>query len=302
MPQDIGTIINKGFSIWTRNLNICLPFILNFGVNGLLTLIAYVVFVAIFVMPELSSIGLDPANISPEQMLSILSSVVIDHTMLIIAGFAIIMVLMMFIKSYFTAGAIGMSKNAMETGDTHLNDMFHSGNENAVNLFLTNVLLALIMLTGIIFIVPGILTMENLNMFLSNPDETTASSILFVIGLLIWMLYILIASIILSIVKYALVIEGLDPISALETGFHFFMGNKLDILLMWLILIAISVLIGIIGEGMSSVPVLSTLWIFANIAITVAIIPPLTTVWWTHLYLSRTGRKTYDATELLNYP
>ena len=302
MQQDIGTIINKGFGTWTRNLNISLPYILNFGINGLLALMAFVVFVAVFVMPELSSIGLDPANISPEQMLSILSSVAVDHMMLIIAGIAFIMILMMFIQSYFTAGAIGMSKNAMETGDTHLNDMFFYGNQNVVNLFLTSILLALIMFAGIIFVVPGVLAVENLSMFLSNPEETAASSVLLGIGFLAWMLYILIASIVLSIVKYALVVGNLDPMSALEIGFRFFMGNKFDILLVWLILISISVLIGIIGEGISSVPVLSTLWTFADIAITVAVIPPLTTIWWTRLYLSRTGRNIHDVSELLDYP
>ncbi len=302
MQQDIGTIINKGFGTWTRNLNISLPYILNFGINGLLALMAFVVFVAVFVMPELSSIGLDPANISPEQMLSILSSVAVDHMMLIIAGIAFIMILMMFIQSYFTAGAIGMSKNAMETGDTHLNDMFFYGNQNVVNLFLTSILLALIMFAGIIFVVPGVLAVENLSMFLSNPEETAASSVLLGIGFLAWMLYILVASIVLSIVKYALVVGNLDPMSALEIGFRFFMGNKFDILLVWLILISISVLIGIIGEGISSVPVLSTLWTFADIAITVAVIPPLTTIWWTRLYLSRTGRNIHDVSELLDYP
>ena len=36
MQEDIGTIINKGFGTWTRNLNICIPFVLNFVLNGLL--------------------------------------------------------------------------------------------------------------------------------------------------------------------------------------------------------------------------------------------------------------------------
>ena len=301
MPQDIGTIINKGFGTWTRNLNISLPFILNFGISGLMALMAFIVFVAVFVMPELSSIGLDPANISPEQMFSILSSVAVDHTMLIIVVFVTIMILMMFIQSYFIAGAIGMSKIATETGDTHLNDMLSYGNRNVVNLFLTNILLALIMLAGIVFIVPGILSIENFNMLLSNPEETVASSVLFAFGFLVWMLYILVASIVLSIVKYALVVEDLDPISALETGFRFFMGNKLDIFLMWLILISISVFVGIIGEGISLVPVISTIWTFTDIVISIAVIPPLTTVWWTRLYISRAGRNMYDVNELLDY-
>lgn len=300
MSEDIGTIINKGFGTWSRNLSISLPFVLNFGINGLLALISLVVFLAVFVMPDLSSMGLDPANILPEQLFSILSSVVIDHMMLIIAGFVIIMVLMMFIQSYFMAGVIGMSKVAIETGDVHLNDMFFYGNKNVINLFLTSILLALIMFAGIIFVVPAVLAVDDFNVVLSNPEETI-SSFFFVIGFLVWVLYVLIASIILSIVNYTLVVEDLDPISALETGFRFFMGNKLDVFFMWLILISISVFVGIIGEVISLVPVLSTIWIFTDIVISIAVIPPLTAVWWTRLYLGRTGRKLYDVDELLNY-
>lgn len=302
MPQDIGTIINKGFGTWTGNLNISLPFILNFGINGLLALMAFVVFVVAFVMPELSSIGLDAANISPEQMLSILSSVIVDNTILIIVGFAIIMTLMMFVQSYFMAGAIGMSKVAMEAGAANLNDMLFYGNKNVVNLFLTSILLALIMFVGVVFVVPGVLALDSFNMLLSNPEETAASSALFAFGFFVWMFYILIVSVILSIVKYTLVVENLDPISALETGFRFFMGNKLDIFLMWLILISISIFIGIIGGGIGSVPVLSTIWSIVDFVISIAVIPPLTTIWWTRLYLSRTGRKLYDVDELLDYP
>ena len=300
MSEDIGTIINKGFGTWSRNLSISLPFVLNFGINGLLALISLVVFLAVFVMPDLSSMGLDPANILPEQLFSILSSVVIDHMMLIIAGFVIIMVLMMFIQSYFMAGVIGMSKVAIETGDVHLNDMFFYGNKNVVNLFLTSILLALIMFAGIIFVVPAVLAVDDFNVVLSNPEETI-SSFFFIFGFLVWVLYVLIASIILSIVNYTLVVEDLDPISALETGFRFFMGNKLDVFFMWLILISISVFVGIIGEVISLVPVLSTIWIFTDIVISIAVIPPLTTVWWTRLYLGRTGRKRYDVDDLLNY-
>lgn len=302
MSQDIGTVISKGFDTWTKNLNISLPFILNFGINGLLALVAFAIFVVVFVMPELSSIGLDPVNISPEQMIGVLSSVVIDHMISIIAGFAVIMIAMMFIQSYFMAGAVGMSKVAAETGDAHLNDMLLYGNQNVVNLFWANILLALITLAGIVFVVPGVLAVDDLGLILSNLEETAGSSILFAAGFLVWMLYILVVSIVLSLVKYTLVVEKLDPISALEVGIRFFMGNKLDVFLMWLVLISISVLIGIIGSAISSVPVLSTLWSFADIVISIAVIPPLTTVWWTRLYLGRTGRKLYDINDLLDYP
>lgn len=298
MQQDIGTIISKGFATWTRNLNISLPFILNFGISVLLILVASIVFVAVFVMPEFSAMDLDSANILPEHMIGVLTSIAVDHIMIIIAGFILIMVLLMFIESYFTAGAIGMAKIAMKTGDTHLSDMYLYGNKNAVNLFWTNILLILIMFAGIVFVVPGILVIENINVILSNPAETAASSILLLIGFLVWILYLIILSIILSIVRYALVVENLDPISALETGYKFFMNNKLDVLLMWLILISISFLISIISEIISSMPVLPTLWTFINIVLSIAVIPALTTIWLTRLYLIRTGEKMHDTAEL----
>ncbi len=298
MQQDIGTIISKGFTTWTRNLNISLPIILNFGISVLLIMVTFVAFVVFFVMPKFPAMDLDPANILPEHMIGILSSVVVDNIIIIIAGFIVIMVLITFIESYFLAGAIGMAKIAMKTGDTHLSDMYLYGNKNAVNLFWTNILIMLIIFAGIIFVVPGVLVMGNLNEILSNPDETAGSLILFLIGFLVWIFYIMIVTIILSIVKFALVVENLDPISALETGYKFFMNNKLDVLLMWLILIAISLFFSIISESISSVPVLSTLWTFINVVLSIVIIPTLTIVWWTRLYLIRTGRKIYDTAEM----
>jgi hypothetical protein len=302
MQEDIGTIINKGFGTWTRNLNICIPFVLNFVLNGLLMAVAFTIFVGLFVVPELSSAGLDPELISPEQMIEIFSSLFSEQIWTIIAGFIVIIPLMMLIQSYFTAGAIGMSKNAAESGNTDLKEMWQSANQNVFNLFLTKVLIALITLTGIVFIVPGVLAVEDFDLLLANPTEAAGSMVLLTIGLLIWMLYIIAVNVMLSISEYALVVDKLDPITALETGFKFFLNNKFDVVLLWMILVALSVFITIIGEFVSSIPAFATIWTFLDLAISIAVIPPLTTIWWTRLLLNRSGRKMYDPTELLMYP
>jgi len=258
MAEDIGTILNKGFNTWTRNLNICIPFVLNFVISALLVAVAFLIFVGVFILPELTSTGLDPATISPEQMMDIFSSVFTGHLWIIIAGVILIIPVMMFVQAYFTAGAIGMSKSAAETGNTELKEMWQSANQNAVSLFFTNILISLITLAAV--------------------------------------------HIMLSVAEYALVVDKLDPISALETGFKFFINNKFDVFSLWLIIIALSFFITIIGEMMNSVQLLAAVWTFADLVISIVIIPPLTTIWWTRLWLNRTGRKLYDHGELLTYP
>jgi len=302
MAEDIGTILNKGFNTWTRNLNICIPFVLNFIISALLVAVAFLIFVGVLILPELTSTGLDPATISPEQMMDIFSSVFTGHPWIIIAGVILIIPVMMFVQAYFTAGAIGMSKRAAETGNTTLKEMWRSANQNAVNLFFTNILISLISLAGIVFIVPGALVTRDFSMLLTDPTQASGSILLLVTGFLIWMLYILAVHIMLSVAEYALVVDNLDPISALETGFKFFINNKFDVFSLWLIMIALSFFITIIGEMMNSVQLLATVWTFADLVISIVIIPPLTTIWWTRLWLDRTGRKLYDHGELLTYP
>ena len=302
MPEDIGTIINKGLSTWTRNLNICIPFVFNLLIGGLLALIAFFIFVVIFIVPPMSGANIDPETISPEQMMDIFSSV-FSENILIVAVFLLGFILLLtFVESYFTAGAIGMAKNALIKGDTSLGDMFSAGNQNAFNLFLASILISLITLLGIVFLIPGFLVVEDFGMLLTNPESVAQSATLLVFGFLFWGIYIAVISIILAVVVYALVVDRLDPISALETGFRFFMNNKLDVFLVWMILVALSIALSLVGSLFNSVEALAIIWTFVNFIISVVVIPPLTTIWFTRLYLDRTGNMMYDHQDLLMYP
>ena len=76
MVEDIGKIISNGFETYTKNLNICIPFILNFFISILLVvLLASFGFAGIF--------GSSLSNIenakSPEEVVSILLPLIGQH-------------------------------------------------------------------------------------------------------------------------------------------------------------------------------------------------------------------------------
>ena len=78
MPEDIGTIINKGFKTWVRNLNICVPFILNSVVGGALFFFFFSVIGIMLLGPELAS-GVDPSLLPPEELFGIMADAVLEN-------------------------------------------------------------------------------------------------------------------------------------------------------------------------------------------------------------------------------
>lgn len=258
--------------------------------------------VAILTTSSMSGMSIDPTSMSPEQMMGMLSSSFFDHIWIIAILSLLTFFLITVIQAYFTAGAIGMARTASEKGTTVLNDMFRSARENVFNLLLVKILISLIVLAGVIFIVPGILAVGDIQTLISNPGDSIANTILLAFGLLVWTLYAIIASIAFTFVEYSLVVDRLDPISAIENGFRCLMDNKLDVIVMWLVLISISVITSVIGEMMSSIKFFESFWTFADLFISFAVIQPLTAVWWTRMYLDRTGKELYNIDDLLNYP
>ena len=301
MTEDIGNILSKGFGTFTRNLNITLPFILNLILSGIVLLITFTAFTAVFIMPAFSTGNLEPASISIEQMMDIFSSIFTENLWILVLGVIILVLITTFVQSYFTAGAIGMSKSAMEKGDTDLGDMFSYGREHVINLFFLKILLGLITFAGIVFLVPGILSIKDFDILISNPQMITGSAVLLFAGFLVWMLYIVAISLFLAFTEYALVVDKLDPIGSIEKGFYKFMENKLDVFLLWLVILAISIFLGIIGEVVGVIEVTTIIWGFINFVLSIIIIPALETIWWTRLYMDKTGKELYKPEDLINY-
>ncbi|RXA21724.1 hypothetical protein EQO05_00250 [Methanosarcina sp. MSH10X1] len=298
MHEEFGTIINRGFKSWVRNLNIGIPYVLNFLIN----LILYFLFFALMgLLLFTSSSGtiIDPATLSDEEIFALMWEGFSKNLGLSVFLLLGVFLFAAFVQSFFTAGAIGMAKKASETGDARLSDMLVSGSKNIFKLFLTVLLIALILLVGIIFLVPGALAVGNLSALVENPETSLHGMTALVIGFILWAVYIVIVNLVLSLSSYALVIDELGPLEALSAGFSFFMKNKLDVFLIWIITIGLALINSSIAEFAGSGSILVAA---VTSLVPIAVLQPLTAVLWTRLYLARKGRKLYNPSDLLSDP
>lgn len=291
MYEDMGTLLNKGYGTWTRNMVIAVPFILDLMATIIFSLFAVALFVIVFVMPEIASSTVAD-NIPPEVYLEILSSLLKENLLLFIAGTLFLLLLFLLIGSFFEAGAIGMCSLALLSGDTSLGQMWVSGRQHVLNLLLAKTLVGLIIMAGVIFLVPGVLSSDRLETLTTDPAST--GSVLIVFGTMAWFLYALVASILLFFVEYALVVDDLDPISALEKSLEFFRENKTGVITIIGIIVAISLALEIFGSAISSVEALANVWSLVYLFISVLMIRPLTTIWITRMYMDRTGKELYS--------
>jgi len=295
MVEDIGKIISNGFGTYTKNLNICIPFILNFFISMVIAaLIAGFGFMYIFA-PSLSSI--EKAS-SPEAIASILLPLISQHIIEIAILVVIIFFLIFSIQAYFISGAIGMAIKATGSGKSHLLDMREAGRKNFLNMFLAEILFSLISLAGIVFIVPGAMRI-NISQVLTS--ENTGGVALLMGGIFMWVIYLLILSILLAVFRYALVAENLGPIESMTASLDFFKKNKIDVIILFVIVIVLGVAFFIVDQVMGLIPVINILWSFISLIISAIIIPPITTIWWVRIYMDRTNKKIYFD-ELLAHP
>jgi len=298
MYEDFGTILNRGFYSWFRNLNICIPFILNFLIN----MVIYVLFFGLMgILLFTSNTGsiIDPATLSNKEIFSILWNGFSENLGLSLFLIFVFFLFALLVQSFFTAGAIGMAKKASETGDTGIFDMLASSSKNTVRLFLAVLLINLLLLVGIIFIVPGAFAIGDLNTFIQNPEASVNGMVALGIGFILWIAYIIFLNLILSLSSYALVIDELGPLEALGEGFRFFTNNKLDVFLIWIITIGLALIDGYVNEFVDTGNILFTA---ITSLVPIAILQPLTAVLWTRLYLTRKGGKLYDPSDLLSDP
>ena len=124
MYEDIGTLIGRGFETWKRNLNLAVPFVLMIVAIMLLAVVMAVILLypLITASPEVLSTAGDVED--PEQLMELLSSMT---NIGLLAAVLLVGILAMFLAgSFFTAGAIGMAKEATDTGKTTLKMILES--------------------------------------------------------------------------------------------------------------------------------------------------------------------------------
>ncbi len=289
MVEDIGKIIGNCVETYTKNLNLSIPFVINAVITGLFTIIMF--FGGLFYIFGSSLSSLKNAA-TPQQAISIILPLVIQHLFEIVLLTIIYLLIVSFIGAFFQAGAIGMAQQTTETGKTELSTMIEVGKKNVINLYLAEILVGLLSLAGIVLIVPGA-------MIFSFSNTSTFWPLIG--GFLLWFMYLLIISLVLAVFTYALVIDNLGPIDGITTGFGFFTKHKFDVFLLWLIVGIIVIVLFIVELVMGAIPIMNMIWPFINIIISIAVIPPLTTLWWARLYMTRTDKKVY-INELLAHP
>jgi MFS family permease len=276
--EDVSDLIGRGFRTWRDNLNLCLPYLLNVVLS--VAIIVPITAALAGVISPLENLNLTSVEDVQDQL-----PILKETLPALVGAFILLIFLMSMISAFFTAGAIGMAKQALEMGKTTLGAMWSSGRKHFVNMFLANIILGIITAAGLLFLLPGIVLLPT-----PIQPEPQAMGIL-LIGLVLLVLYALAMSIILAAAPYALVVDALDPIGAVRAGVKFFRYNKFDVFVIWLVILAISLGLQMIGGVFSTgnAAGLQPLSIVTGIVNLLAL-SPLSTVWWTRLYMDRTEK------------
>lgn len=270
MTEPAEDIIRNGYVNWKENLIIGVPFLLS-GLIAVGIILALVI--VLFIL-----------GIQFGMSMSLLL------TMGLVTTAAIFLI--MLVDSFFEAGAIGMAKNAIETGGTSFSDMLSYGRKKFFSLFFASIIISLIVLMGVVLLLIPVVAA-----FMSGLINVGLS--LSVLALALFMLYNLALSIVLIPVSYAIVVSDLGAVEGIKEGYRFFMENKLSVLFLFFVnkgvLWGCGLIIGLITSLIEIIPILG---VFINLGVYLlyvifiaAVLMPILTVWWTRLYMGRTGAK-----------
>jgi flagellar biosynthesis protein FliQ len=198
--------------------------------------------------------------------------------------FILMFILISMVNAFFTAGAIGMAGQALEKGKPDNGIMWSAGKKHFWNMFQASVLMGFIMVTGLVFVLPAIALQPK---FLQAEPQPMS---LLLMGVLLLRLYVLALSMILATAPYALVVKNLGPMQAILASIDFFRYNKFDVLVLWLVVVAISISMQMIFGLFSSENGIEnqTLTVVTGL-VNILVLAPLTNLWWTRLYMDRKG-------------
>jgi len=181
------------------------------------------------------------------------------------------------------AAVSAMVREALETGKATTDAMWSSGKKYFARMFLVSIMMGLAVVIGIVFLLPGIA-------LLPSPLQPEPQAVgLLAIGAILFILYALIISLVLAVAPYALVVDSVGAVKAILASIDFFKYNKFDIFVLWLVVVALSLGMQMIGS----------LWVGENAGfqplsvivglVNVLVLAPLSAVWWTRLYMVRKG-------------
>ena len=295
--ESINELIGRGFSLWRDNLNLCIPHLLGFffSLMALFAGLMAVIFSGLLPLEGLNETALQELqyveDMEEMQMLwgqmgehlaGLQSSEILQMASAILAIF----ILIALVEAFFAAGAIGMSRQALEKGRSSTSAIWQAGRRHFLSLFLAELLMTFIILMGMLLLLPLLAAgLEKLGL-------------LAVALALIAIFYALALTIILSTMPYALVLEHLGPLRALRASIDFFRYNKFDVAVLWLVVVALSLGLQMVGGAISDgQPGQGQPLSAITGMITLLVLAPLSNLWWTRLYMSRKGMLKQDEKE-----
>lgn len=295
--ESINELIGRGFFLWRDNLNLCVPHLLGFffSLMALFAGLMAVIFSGLLPLEGLNETALQEMqyveDMEEMQMLwgqmgehlaGLQSSEILQMASAILAIF----ILIALVEAFFAAGAIGMSRQALEKGRSSTSAIWQAGRRHFLSLFLAELLMTLIILMGMLLLLPLLAAgLEGLGL-------------LAVALALIAIFYALALTIILSTMPYALVLEHLGPLRALRASIDFFRYNKFDVAVLWLVVVALSLGLQMVGGAISDgQPGQGQPLSAITGMITLLVLAPLSNLWWTRLYMSRKGMLKQDEKE-----
>ncbi len=288
--ERLSDVLKNGAETWKQNPVLCIPFLLIFFLQILLLAFLLLGLAAVIGTDTVAGIQsqvfeiaqmLQHSDTPPIEEMSELRRTIAPFANIFIAAAIIMVIGCALIQAFFSAGAIGMARTATMTGTTRTRDILAYGMQSGLNLFFAGIVIMLMFLVGIVFMLPGIF-------IIMVTDSIIVQVIIMFIGFIFLFLYMVILSIGLAPVKYAIVINHAGPIDGITGGWSFFSYHKMDVFLMWLLMIVISIVLGMAGQIFYINPILVMVWQFVGTLINLVIVMPLITVWWTRLYISRT--------------
>lgn len=284
--ESINELLGRGFSLWRDNLNLCIPHLLGF-IFSIMALFAGLMAVILSGMLPLESLNEtalnDVQNMQDMQKLSdqmdeYLAGMQSSDLMQIGLAILAIFVLVALVDAFFAAGAIGMARQALEKGRSDTSAMWSAGKRHFLGMFLAELLMTLIILMGMALLLPLLAA------------DLESPGLLAVALVVIALFYALALTIILSTLPYALVLEGLSPVRALFASMDFFRYNKFDVAVLWLVVVALSLALQMVGGAFSTGDAGQGRPLSAITGmISLLVLAPLSNLWWTGLYMSRKG-------------
>jgi len=281
---DIFKLLKEGFVVWKNNLRICIPFVWSTLLTVIIGLTIFFIIFFNILMPSIGAYLTNPTQVASSGFVNEILQSIKNMLLPIILGVVVLIISIAVIYSFFTAGAIGMIKKLLQTGETDTSTMWSYGKHKMLSVLGANVIIGLIAAVGFVFIIPGFFVfISSFSSYASNGVMSSSTSfrflseiLFFLLGVLLTIIYIACVSIIFALVPYAVVIDDLHAVNGVKKGFHIFWhGNKINVFAMWILSVPIGLTQGIPLVG----------WVIYLILIMI-IWAPLVTVWWSKIYLT----------------